>query len=98
MDYNEKFIDWGYDNNIGVAKNTELFFINTRLSYKPEYIINNKIFVDIVPDAQITEDYISNCINFSKSFAQVIVLPVSILNDLDKITIEDIKSKFNINF
>ena len=98
MEYSEKFINWGYDNQIGIAKNTEVFFINERLSYKPEYIINNKIFVDVVPDALLTDAYIANCVNFSKSFAQVIVIPVSIINDLDKITIDDIKSKFNINF
>jgi len=95
MEYNEKFIDWCYNNGLYATQNTEMFFINERASYRPQYIVNNKIFVDIIPDSAFNEKYAENCERFRKSFAPIIIIPVSVIDDLNKITISDINERFN---
>ena len=42
------FMGWCAKNNLHVAANNEIFFINSRILLKPKFIINNKIHVDLI--------------------------------------------------
>ena len=48
IELNRQFLSWCSKNNLSLKENSEVFFVNERLLMKPEYVINDKIFVDIL--------------------------------------------------
>jgi len=98
MGYSKTFSDWCKDNNLHLAQNNEVFFINEKMSYKPEYIINYKIFVDILDDGEYTSEYAAKCERFKDGFAPIILIPHDLVPELHKITINDISERFNLSF
>ena len=93
------FIDWCKDNQIPfIKKNTQIFFISPRVSYTPKFIINYKIFVDIIEDGVYDKQFEEKCLAFTQSFGQIILIPRSILPDLHKLTKNDIINRFEIYF
>ena len=56
----KSFLNWCLKNDLNVKENTEMFFVNERFLIKPEYIINNKVFVDILKNGEYNETNIDN--------------------------------------
>lgn len=91
-------MEWCKYQNLRIKKNDEVFFINERVLVKPEFIINNRIFVDIADDFEVTEKYLQIRRDFSKSYGTIIILPKSILANIMDISKIDIQTKFNMRF
>lgn len=98
MDYYNLLSNWCRDNGLFVRTNHEVFFINERILMKPEYIINETVFIDLVDERQITEKYLGYCELFSKSYGSIIVIPREKLDGIATTTKRDIESRFNIKF
>jgi xylose isomerase len=97
MNEEQLFIEWCKNNQIPfVKKNTQTFFISPRISYTPKYIINYKIFIDIIEDGEYDKRFEEKCKGFTQSFGQIILIPRSILPDLHKLTKNDIINRFEI--
>jgi len=91
-------MEWCKYQNLRIKPNDEVFFINERVLVKPEYIINNRIFVDIADEFEVTEKYLQIRKDFSKSYGTIIILPKSVLANIMDISKIDIQIKFNIRF
>jgi hypothetical protein len=98
IDYYNTLSNWCGDNGLFVRTNHEVFFINERVLMKPEYIINETVFIDLVDEGQITDKYLGYCELFSKSYGTIIVISREKLDDVKTITKKDIESRFNIKF
>lgn len=98
IDYYNLLSTWCRDNGLFVRTNHEVFFINERILMKPEYVINETVFIDLVDERQITEKYLGYCELFSKSYGTIIVIPKEKLDDIKTITKKDIESRYNIKF
>ncbi len=98
IDYYNLLSTWCGDNGLFVRTNHEVFFINERILMKPEYVINETVFIDLVDGQQITEKYLGYCELFSKSYGTIIVIPKEKLSDIKTITKKDIESRYNIKF
>lgn len=94
----KQFFIWCTHNKITAKLNDESFLINEYTLMKPEFIINNRIYVDLVKQSEITTDYISKCKKFAKSFGTIILFPREMLYDLHLITKSDIELKYDIKF
>lgn len=92
------FIDWCHHNHIPVKPNTEVFFVNETALLRPEFIINNNIFVDLIERNQITDRYKEICQEFSMSFGTIILVPFDTLPNIGSVTKEQFESKYNIRF
>ena len=91
-------MEWCKYQNLRIKQNDEVFFINERVLVKPEFIINNRIFVDIADEFEVTEKYLQIRQDFSKSYGTIIILPKSVLANIMDISKIDIQLKFNIKF
>jgi hypothetical protein len=94
----ENLMEWCKYQNLRIKQNDEHFFINERVLVKPEFIINNRIFVDIADEFEVTEKYLQIRQDFSKSYGTIIILPKSVLANIMDISKIDIQLKFNIKF
>lgn len=92
----QKFFIWCAYNKISVKLNNESFLINEYTVMKPEFIINQKIFVDLLYLSEMTDEYIENCKAFAKSFGHIILFPRESMSDLHLITKHDIKQKYGV--
>ena len=98
IDYYNQLSAWCRDNGLFVRTNHEVFFINERVLMKPEYVINETVFIDLVDESQITDKYLGYCELFSKSYGTIIVVAKQKLPEIRSITKKDIESRFNIKF
>ena len=94
----DELLHWGSVNDLLMTKNSEVFFVDEKLLMRPDFKVNNKIYIIVVNDNELTSKYLDFCNIFSKSFGTLIVLPKSILPELTNITKKDIESKFNVKF
>lgn len=92
----KRFFIWCTHNKISAKLNDESFLINEYTLMKPEFIINNKIYVDLVKKSEITNEYILKCKRFAKSFGTIILFPREMLHDLYLIDKNDIEDKYDI--
>jgi hypothetical protein len=99
MGYGSLFLKWANKYNLSCNDNKQTFPLHNGLSYQPEYIINNKIYIDIYEDSEITTDYYDICEAFKNRHAPIILIPKDSLSYmLNNITPEDIEKKFDIKF
>lgn len=98
IEYYNQLSAWCGDNNLFVRTNHEVFFINERVLMKPEYVINETVFIDLVDKSQITEKYMKYCELFSKSYGTILVIPKEILAEIDTVSKKDIETRFNVKF
>ena len=98
IELNRQFLSWCSKNNLSVRENPEVFFLNERLLMKPEYIINNNIFVDILKTDEFKEENIDHYQMFAGSFGTLIVIKEEHIWVLDKITKEDLENRYNFTF
>jgi hypothetical protein len=91
-------IDWCRDNDIGLKPNGEVFFVNERALIRPEFVINNEIFIDLINQSEITERYVQICKEFSISFGAIILIPFESLPNINGLTKEMFEQRYNIKF
>jgi len=89
--------DWCNYYGIPIRQNTEVFFVNERALVRPEFIINNNIYVDLVRKSDINERYKEICKDFSLSFGVMIVIPIETLPLLTEVTKQMFEQKYGIN-
>lgn len=98
VDYYNQLLQWCMLNNLYLRPNTEVFFVSETILMKPEFIVNEKIYVDLVSDDEMTDKFHEYCKLFSKSFGYLILIPKEILTDIHNVSKKDIEKKYNINF
>lgn len=89
-------LKWCNQKNIFIKENSEVFFVDEKLLMRPEFIINNKIYIDLVEDNEMNSKYLEFCRLFSSSFGTLIVIPRNTLPSIINITKNDIEERFNI--
>lgn len=89
---------WCGSNGLFVRSNREVFFINERILMKPEYVINEKVYIDLVDEKELTDKYLTYCEIFSNSYGTIIVIPKTILPEIKTIKKTDLEREFNIKF
>lgn len=87
---------WCNENGILLKDNEEVFFVDEKLLMRPNYIMNNKIYVNLVDENELTSKYLEFCRLFSVSFGTLIVIPRTILPEITSLAKGDLESKFNI--
>ena len=91
-------IDWCRDNGITIKPNSEVFFVNERALIRPEFILKNNIYIDLINQSEITERYMQICKEFSISFGSIILIPFESLLSINEITREMFEERYNIKF
>lgn len=89
--------DWCSHHGIPIKQNTEVFFVNERALVRPEFIIKNNIFVDLVRKNEIDDRYMEICKDFSLSFGPMIVIPIESLPSLKDISKEMFEQRYGID-
>lgn len=91
-------IDWCSVNNIAIKRNSEVFFVNESTLIRPEYVLKNNIFIDLVDKSEINDRYIQICKDFSLSFGIIILMSFDVIPSLTKISKADFEEKYDIKF
>jgi hypothetical protein len=89
---------WCAKNGLFVRSNQEAFFINERVIMKPQFIINEAIYVDIINEKKITKKYVEYCKIFSQSFGTIIVIPLNFISEINSVTSQQIEGRYSIKF
>lgn len=90
--------NWCVGNQLKLRPNPEVFFVNGRTLIKPEFVINNRVYIDLVNDNELTDNYIEYCKSFSRSFGIMITIKRSEMRNIHNVTKEDIENQYNIKF
>lgn len=90
--------EWCGKNGLFVRSNSESFFINERVLMKPEFIINETVYIDLIEKEKITDKYIGYCESFSKSFGTLILIPKDLLKEIKTVSKKDFEERYNIRF
>lgn len=98
IELNRHFLSWCTKNNLSVRENSEVFFVNERLLMRPEYIINNNIFVDILKTDEFKEENIAYYQLFAESFGTLVIIKEEHIWELNDITREDLENRYNFSF
>ena len=98
IELSRSFLNWCLKNNLNVKENTEMFFVNERFLIKPEYIINNKVFVDILKNGEYNETNIDNYKNFARGFGTLFVIKEEHILLLENITRGDLEETYKFSF
>jgi hypothetical protein len=98
IELNRSFLNWCLKNNLNVKENAEIFFVNERFLIKPEYIINNKVFVDIVKSGDYIETNSTNYKMFAEGFGTLMLIKEEHLWLLSNITKQDLEEKYKFSF
>ena len=98
IELNRHFLSWCGKNNLSVRENPEVFFLNERLLMKPEYIINNNVFVDILKTEEFKEENVDYYKIFAESFGTLIIIKEEHIWGLNDITREDLEKRYNFSF
>ena len=98
IELNRQFLNWCAKNKLTIRENSEVFFVNERLLMKPEYIINDSIFVDVLKKGEFKPENIEYYKMFADSFGTLIVIREEYILSLYDITKEDLEEKYNFSF
>jgi hypothetical protein len=90
--------NWCNDNHLSLKQNHEVFFISERVLMKPEYMINNKVYVDLVDPSDLNDKYFEYARLFSLSFGTIILIPRSTVSEINSINKKDMEARFNFKF
>lgn len=89
---------WCLQYNLKIELNDEVFFMNERILMKPDFILNNKVYVDLVDDADLSDAYSGYCEAFARSYGMLMVIPLSMVPEIETLTKKDLERRFNIRF
>lgn len=98
IELNRQFLGWCSRNKLFVKENPEVFFVNEHLLMKPEYVINNTIYVDILKTGEFKEENLLYYQAFAESFGTLIIIREEYIWTLDQITKEDLEKRYNFSF
>jgi hypothetical protein len=98
IELNRSFLNWCNKNNLHVKENVEIFFVNERFLIKPEYIINNRVFVDIIKGNEYNEANFQNYKSFAQGFGTLILIKEEHLWLLNDITKKDLEETYKFSF
>lgn len=98
IELNRSFLNWCLKNNLNVKQNAEIFFVNERFLIKPEYVINNKVFVDILKNGEYNETNSDNYKNFAQGFGTLILIKEEHIWLLENITRADLEETYKFSF
>jgi hypothetical protein len=98
IELNRQFLSWCSKNNLSLKENSEVFFVNERLLMKPEYIINDKIFVDILKTGEFKEENLEFYQIFAESFGTLILIKEDHIWSLDGISKQDLEDRHSFSF
>ena len=96
IELNRRFLAWCHSNSLSVRENHEVFFVNERLLMKPEYVINNSTYVDILKAGEFKLENIHYYQDFANSFGNLILIREEYILELDKISKDYFVEKHNI--
>lgn len=91
-------IDWCNVNNIAIKRNNEVFFVNESTLIRPEYVLKNNIFIDLVDKSEINDRYIQICKDFSLSFGSIILMSFDSIPSLTKFSKAEFEERYDIKF
>ena len=91
-------LNWCNENNLILKSNHEVFFISERVLMKPEYIINNKIYVDLIDAEDLNDKYFEYSRLFSTSFGTIILIPRSVVSDINSVSKKEMETRFSFKF
>ena len=89
--------DWCAYYGIPIRQNTEVFFVNERALVRPEFIIKDKIYVDLVRKDELNARYRQICTDFSLSFGTMIAIPIDTLPLLKDVTKDEFEQRYGID-
>lgn len=99
VELNRFFLNWCLKNNLNVRVNIETFFVNERFLIKPEYIINNKVFVDVIKNGETyNQNDEQNYKAFANGFGTLILIKEEHLWLLNGITKNDLEEAYKFTF
>lgn len=98
IELNRQFLGWCSKNKLSVRENPEVFFVNEHLLMKPEYVINNSVYVDILKTGEFKEENLPYYKSFSESFGTLIIIREEHISSLDQITKEDLTERYDFSF
>lgn len=98
IEVNRQFLNWCSMNGLQVKKNQEVFFVNERLLMKPEYIINDSVFVDVIPTGQFDGSQMVNYQLFANSFGTLIIIKEEDVAQLVNVTRKELEESKNFKF
>lgn len=98
IELNRQFLGWCGKNGLSLKENSEVFFINERLLVRPEYIINNNIYVDILKRGEYNPDNMVYYHVFSQSFGTLLIIKEEDIWGLTHITKKELEEKHGFSF
>lgn len=98
IELNRQFLAWCSKNKLSVKDNPEVFFVNEHLLMRPEYVINNSVYVDILKTGEFNEDNLPFYQIFAESFGTLIIIREEYIWSLDQITKEELEERYNFSF
>lgn len=98
IELNRQFLGWCSKNQLSLKENSEVFFVNERLLMKPEYIVNDKVFIDILKTGEFKEENLPYYQVFAESFGTLIIIKEEDIWTLDQISKEDLEKRYSFSF
>lgn len=98
IELNRQFLGWCSKNQLSLKENSEVFFVNERLLMKPEYIVNDKVFIDILKTGEFKEENLPYYQIFAESFGTLIIIKEEDIWTLDQISKEDLEKRYSFSF
>lgn len=97
MENKRLLIDWCNKNKILIKPTDYMFIIDNTITLKPSFILNYRTYVDFITTSDIMTDKLREAYkSFQASYGNIIVLPIDIMPELDKISRVDLSEKFGI--
>ena len=98
MEHKKLLIEWCNQNKILIKPTDYMFFIDDTITLKPSFILNYRTYVDFIDSPERMTDKLREAYKaFQASYGNIIVLPIDIMPELNKINREDLSEKFDIN-
>lgn len=98
MDHKKLLVEWCNQNKILIKPTDYMFFIDDTITLKPSFILNYRTYVDFINSSDMMNDKLSNAYkSFQSSYGNIIVLPIDMMGDLNKITGHDLSEKFDLS-
>lgn len=95
MDYRKLLVDWCNENKILIKSADHMYFINDTITLKPSFILNYRTYVDFINSSDMMTDTLREAYkSFQSSYGNIIVLPIDIMPELNKITRDDLCERF----
>ena len=98
IELNRQFLGWCSKNQLSLKENSEVFFGDERLLMKPEYIVNDKVFIDILKTGEFKEENLPYYQVFAESFGTLIIIKEEDIWTLDQISKEDLEKRYSFSF